>query len=66
MAYTAAELVNRAWYLSGIVGRNLETVSGQQATDGLFLLNTLLSFKATDLRLIPYYKRYQFSMVAGQ
>lgn len=66
MAYPATQLITRSWYLSGIVARNLETVSGDQSTDGLFLLNTLLDFKASDLRLIPYYTRYAFNMVIGQ
>lgn len=66
MAYSALTLITRAWYLSGIVARNLETVSGDQVTDGLFLLNTLLDFKATDIRLIPYFTRYQGTFVIGQ
>jgi hypothetical protein len=66
MAYSALTLITRAWYLSGIVARNLETVSGDQITDGLFLLNTLLDFKATDIRLIPYFTRYQGTFVIGQ
>lgn len=66
MAYTALTLITRAWYLSGIVARNLETVSGDQVTDGLFLLNTLLDFKASDIRLIPYFTRYQSNFVVGQ
>jgi hypothetical protein len=66
MAYPALQLINRAWYLSGIVARNLETVSGDQATDGLFLLNTLLDFKASDIRLIPYFTRYADVFVVGQ
>lgn len=66
MAYSALTLITRAWYLSGIVARNLETVSGDQITDGLFLLNTLLDFKASDLRLIPYFTRYAGTFVIGQ
>ena len=66
MAYSALTLITRAWYLSGIVARNLETVSGDQVTDGLFLLNTLLDFKASDLRLIPYFTRYAGVFVQGQ
>jgi hypothetical protein len=65
MAYSALTLITRAWYLSGIVARNLETVSGDQITDGLFLLNTLLDFKASDLRLIPYFTRYAGTFIAG-
>ena len=66
MAYQAIELINRAWYLSGIVSRGMETVSGEQESDGLFLLNSLLDFKSTDLRLIPYFKRFTFNLVVGQ
>lgn len=66
MAYSALTLITRAWYLSGIVARNLETVSGDQVTDGLFLLNVLLDFKASDVRLIPYYTRYAGTFVIGQ
>lgn len=66
MAYSALTLITRAWYLSGIVARNLETVSGDQTTDGLFLLNVLLDFKASDMRLIPYFTRYAGLFVPGQ
>lgn len=66
MAYSALTLITRSWYLSGIVARNLETVSGDQITDGLFLLNVLLDFKASDIRLIPYFTRYAGVFVTGQ
>ncbi len=66
MAYTALELINRAYYLSQVVARELQTVSGTQASDGLFLLNALLSFKGSDLHLIPYFQRYTFNTVVGQ
>lgn len=66
MTYTALELINRAYYLSQVVSRQLQTVSGEQITDGLYLLNALLDYKRTDLRLIPYFKRYEFNTVAGQ
>lgn len=66
MAYTATQLITNSWYLSGIVARNLETVSGDQTTDGLYLLNVLLDFKATDARLIPYFTLYTFNLLQGQ
>jgi hypothetical protein len=65
MAYTATDLVTRSWYLSGIVARNLETVSPDQITDGMQLLNTLLDFKAADLRLIPFFTRFGFNLVTN-
>lgn len=55
MAYTAETLITRSWYLSGIVSRNLQVVTGDQITDGLMLLNALLDFKQIETDLIPYY-----------
>lgn len=66
MTYPAIQLITRAWYTSGIVARQLQTVSGDQGSDGLWLLNELLDFKAADLSLIPYWRRYSFNMVQGQ
>jgi hypothetical protein len=66
MAYTALQLITRSYYLSQVVSRELQTVSGDQITDGLYLLNALLDFKGSDLRLIPYFQRYNFSAVVGQ
>lgn len=66
MIYLARQLITRSWYLSGIVARNLETVSGDQVADGLFLLNALLDIKATDLALIPYWTRGILNLVQGQ
>ncbi len=65
MAYTARELITRSFFLSQIVSRGLQTVSGEQITDGLYLLNALLDYKSTDLRLIPYFQRATFNTVAG-
>lgn len=65
MSYTARELIARSWYLSGIVARRLQSVSGDQATDGLFLLNALLSWKAIQIDLIPYWTYYEFDAEPG-
>lgn len=66
MAVTARELITRSYYLSQIVARSLQTVTGQQITDGLMLLNALLDVKGSDLRLIPYFKRDEFVTIAGE
>jgi hypothetical protein len=66
MAYTALQLITRAYYLSQVVSRELETPSGAQIEDGLFLLNAVLDFKRTDIRLIPYYTEYFFNSVVDQ
>lgn len=65
MAYTALELITRSYFLSQVVSRSLQVVSGEQITDGLFLLNTDLEYKSTDLRLIPYFKRAEFPTIQG-
>ena len=66
MAYTALQLVTRAYYLSQVVSRQLQTVTGEQITDGLDLLNSLLDIKGSDVRLIPYFTRFDFPTVTGQ
>lgn len=66
MAYTTLQLINNAYYESGIVSRGFETVSGQQATDGLQFLNDLIADKTVENNLIPYYQQYDFNAVAGQ
>ncbi len=65
MSYTARELVTRSWFLSGIVARRLQSVSGDQATDGLFLLNALLDWKSIQIDLIPYWTYYTFPAQTG-
>lgn len=66
MSYTARKLIINAYYLSGIVARELQTVSGQQLSDGLDLLNELLAVKTAHQELIPYYEEYSFNAVANQ
>ena len=66
MAYTTLQLINNAYYESGIVSRGFETVSGQQANDGLQFLNDLIDDKTVDNGLIPYYQEYSFNAVIGQ
>jgi hypothetical protein len=66
MSYIAQELITRSLYLSQIVARDLQTPSASQISDGLFLLNELLDFKSTDIRLIPYFQEYDFNTVQGQ
>jgi len=66
MSYTARQLITRSWYLSGIVARRLQGVTGDQAVDGLFLLNALLDWKSIQIDLIPYWTYYEFPAVVGQ
>lgn len=67
MPYTVRQLVTKAWYLSGIVSRELQTVSGAQITEGVDLLNALLAIKTANSRLIPYYSQpFNVTLVTGQ
>ena len=66
MAYLAQQLITRSWYLSGIVARNLQFVTGDQITDGLMLLNALLDFKQIETDLLPYWTYIEMPMIAGQ
>ena len=66
MAYTAQTLITRSWYLSGIVARNLQTVTGDQITDGLMLLNALLDYKQIETDLIPYWTYVEINLIPNQ
>jgi len=60
MAYTSGELVTRAWFLTGIVSRDLQEVSGSQFEDGMFCLNALLAMNTANMGLIPYFTKDTF------
>lgn len=66
MAYPASELITRAYFLSQVLARDLQTISGSQMDDGLYLLNALLDAKFSDLQLIPYYNKITLNTVQGQ
>lgn len=62
----ASELIVDAWYLSGIVAREFEEVTGAKMTDGLTLLRDILEEKAINGIYIPYYSHAEFDTVPGQ
>jgi hypothetical protein len=66
MSYTVAELITKAFNLSGVVSQNLQVLSGEQQSNGLDLLNAVLSFKMSDGLLIPYYQLYPMTLVVDQ
>lgn len=65
MAYLTTKLLTNAWYLSGWVSRQFETVSGAQLSDSLGWLNALIAAKAIDGRLIPYYREEEIELEQG-
>lgn len=66
MAYTTEQLVTKAYYLSNILSRQFETISGSQLEDGLDRLNGFLAMKGAEEKLIPYYSVVNGNFIAGQ
>lgn len=66
MSYSVIQLITNAYYASGIVSREFETVSGSQVNDGLQFLNDILADKAIEKDMIPYFTKYEFFAVAAQ
>lgn len=66
MPYLARQLITKAWFLSGIVARNLQVPTGDQIYDGLDMLNNLLDFKQIEIDLIPYWQYITFDAVPSQ
>jgi hypothetical protein len=66
MPYMTTELITGAYYSSGVVSREFETVSGGQIADGLQWLNDILTEKDVDQGMIPYESTYNANFVAGQ
>lgn len=66
MSYTVTKLITNAYYLSGKVSPDLETVSGPDFSRGLEMLNKVLSDKFADTRLIPYYTLNTIDLVPAQ
>jgi hypothetical protein len=64
--YTTNQLITNAYYLSGVVSRTLQSVTGDQISDGLNLLNDLLGVKSANTQLIPYFQEYDFTLVTNQ
>ena len=66
MVYTVNNLISDAYNCAGIVGKEFEQVSGEQYTEGLGYLNSLLAKKTADKSGIPYYLQYNSNFVIGQ
>jgi hypothetical protein len=66
MTYTVTKLITNSYYLSGILARNLQTITGDQLQDGLDLLNAWIDIKTANVRLIPYFTQFDFTAVIGQ
>lgn len=66
MAYTATQLITSAYNLAQIVSAEFESVTGHELQVGLDLLNQILSLKAVNNKLTPYYSKTDITAVVGQ
>lgn len=66
MAYTVSSLITKAYWLTGIVSKNFEIVSGDQESEGLDCLNDILGDQTSDKSMIPYFTDGFFNTVIGQ
>lgn len=66
MTYTTTQLITSAFYASGVVSRDFESLEGSQATDGLIWLNEILSELIVNETMVPYGSVYEFDAVVGQ
>ena len=62
----ATELVTHSYYLSGVVARELEEVTGSQLSDGIRLLNNIINEKSATAHQIPFDTSTTFNGVGGQ
>lgn len=66
MPYTVLQLITNAYYISGVVSRDFQTVQGSQYQDGLQMLNEILTDKTVEDDMIPYYNRLSFPAIQAQ
>lgn len=67
MAFSVADLIAQAFYTSGIVSRQFQTVAGDQEAVGLLKLNQILTDSLIEDDMIPYFNTgYNFNLIAGQ
>jgi hypothetical protein len=65
MVETARQLITDAFFLSGVISRDLQSISGAEIEAGLTQLNDILAVKRVDLDHIPYYELKTFNTVGG-
>lgn len=62
----ARKLISDSYFISGIVARDFETVSGSQVTDALDIINDIISEKSLSGEGIPYYSHLLLPLISGQ
>lgn len=65
MPYTARKLITDAYYLTNIVSREFQIVSGEQIGVGASLLNDFLASTALANKRIPFFELYNLALSPG-
>jgi len=67
MAFPVTLVISEAFYTSGIVSREFQTVAGDQEETGFLKLNEILTDSTIEADMIPYFNSsYTFNAIAGQ
>lgn len=67
MPYSVLNLITNAYYISSIVGRDFQTLSGSQLSTGLEVLNDILADKVIETDMVPYWTTgFQWPATVGQ
>ncbi len=66
MAYLARDLITKAYYTSGVVSKDFQSLTGDQLAEGLDLLNEFIAVKSITIDLIPYYSNVIVNAIVGQ
>lgn len=67
MAFPVTLVISEAFYTSGIVSREFQTVAGDQEETGFLKLNEILTDSTIESDMIPYFNSsYTFNAIAGQ
>lgn len=67
MAFPVTLVISEAFYTSGIVSRQFQTVAGDQEETGFLKLNEILTDSTMESDMIPYFNSsYTFNAIAGQ
>jgi hypothetical protein len=67
MPYSVLNLITKAYYIAGIVGRDFQTLSGSQLDTGLEVINDILEDKVIEMDMIPYWTTgFRWPATVGQ
>jgi hypothetical protein len=66
MTYTVTKLITGAFYLSGVVSKEFQSVTGDQLGEGLEFLNDILGDVRINNDMVPYYSSQELIVAPGE